>query len=386
MASTEINTFEIIIIGGGPAGLSTALHIAKITPYLIPKIIILEKSKYPRPKLCGGGLTVDAELLLKRLGLDVNEIPYRLANSVSLEYEGKGLTLKPKNQHALKVIQRDEFDHWLAIKARERGIEIRENSPVQQVKSENGVVTVETNSTTYHGRIIVGSDGSNGITRDQLLPGQRLKTARLLEAREREIPGSLQNNDHAIFDFSPISSGVSGYTWDFPSMANGELERCIGIFDNNLQAGKKRPPLRNVLLHEMQSTHNDPSEIKLQGHPLRLYSLFKPISNPGVLLVGDSAGSDPLFGEGISLALGYGHVAAKTIKKSFESMNFEFKDYKRAILSSSLGQTLIIRKIIAEILYTFDRRWFQRIIWHGLIPIVKAAGWIFVLNWAKRLK
>ncbi len=47
-------------------------------------------------------------------------------------------------------------------------------------------------------------------------------------------------DDEATFDFTPISSGISGYTWDFPTLVKGVPTRCLGIFDNNLQAGKTR--------------------------------------------------------------------------------------------------------------------------------------------------
>jgi len=47
---------DILIIGGGPSGLSTALHLAQIAPHLTDRILILEKAHYPRHKLCAGGL------------------------------------------------------------------------------------------------------------------------------------------------------------------------------------------------------------------------------------------------------------------------------------------------------------------------------------------
>ncbi|RLC95746.1 MAG: hypothetical protein DRI46_14520 [Chloroflexi bacterium] len=386
MIQPIIKTYEIIIIGGGPAGLSTALHLAKRAPELVCKTIILEKAEYPRPKLCAGGITIDAEYLLESLALNLNDIPVRLVESVTLLYEGKGFELKPKYRHPLKVIQRDEFDHWLVEKARERGIEIREKTLVENIRPKNGNVVVETNNGTFHCRVAVGADGSNGITRGCVLKENRLRAARLLEIHETEIAGTLHSDDKATFDFTPISSGISGYTWDFPTLVKGVPTRCLGIFDNNLQAGRARRSLRSVFIHNLQQNHYQLGDIQLQGHPLRLFSPFQPFSVPGVLLAGDSAGSDPLFGEGISLALGYGLIAAKTIIKSFDLNKYEFNHYRHYILRSSLGQTLIIRKIIAKILYTFDWPWFQRLVWHILKPVIKLAGWIFVLNWAKRLK
>jgi menaquinone-9 beta-reductase len=66
---------DILIIGGGPSGLSTALHLTKTAPHLASRILILEKEHYPRPKLCAGGLVADAESILQRLGLGCQRSP-----------------------------------------------------------------------------------------------------------------------------------------------------------------------------------------------------------------------------------------------------------------------------------------------------------------------
>ena len=110
------------------------------------------------------------------------------------------------------------------------------------------------------------------------------------------------------------------------------------------------------------------------------------MSVPRVLLVGDAIGADPLFGEGISIALGYGALAAHEIGESFQRNEFSFHRFRRRVLTSSLGQTLIARWIIAQIIYAFKWKWFQILLWRILKPIVIIIAWMFVLNWGKRMK
>ena len=104
-----------------------------------------------------------------------------------------------------------------------------------------------------------------------------------------------------------------------------------------------------------------------------------------LVLVGDAAGADPLFGEGISIALGYGVIAAREIGEAFQRNEFSFSRYRRRVLQSALGQTLIARWIIAYVLYPIKWKWFQVLLWRIMKPIVIVTAWLFVLNWGKRL-
>ena len=112
---------NILILGGGPSGLSTALHLVQIAPHLAPRILILEKEHYPRPKLCAGGLVIDAEVILKRLGLDASEVPHVDVDNAHFDFAGKGLKVGVPKRHVIRVIRRDEFDAWLAKKHAEQG-------------------------------------------------------------------------------------------------------------------------------------------------------------------------------------------------------------------------------------------------------------------------
>ena len=109
------------------------------------------------------------------------------------------------------------------------------------------------------------------------------------------------------------------------------------------------------------------------------------MSAPRILLVGDAIGADSIFGEGISIALGYGNLAAREIKKAFERNDFSFRRFKLHVLTSPLGQALLARWFITYIIYPFKWKWFQFLLWRIMKPIVLVVSWIFVLNWGRRM-
>ena len=182
-----------------------------------------------------------------------------------------------------------------------------------------------------------------------------------------------------------MPDGIAGYTWDFPTQVKGQALRCWGIYDTNLLANEKRPALKDPLAEEMARHGFDLGQCELKGHPIRWFDPAQPLSVPRVLLVGDAAGADSLFGEGISMALGYGALAAREIGESLRRNDFSFNGYKSRVVRSGLGQTLIARWVITQFIYTFKWKWFQILLWRLLKPIVLFVAWIFVLNWSRRL-
>ena len=129
----------------------------------------------------------------------------------------------------------------------------------------------------------------------------------------------------------------------------------------------------------------DLNDYEVKGHPIRWFSPDNRMSVPRVLLVGDATGADPIFGEGISIALGYGNLAAREVRESIQRGEFSFRRFKHRVMRSALGQTLVARWVIANVIYPLQWRWFQILLWRILKPVVMFAAWVFVLNWGKRM-
>jgi len=261
------------------------------------------------------------------------------------------------------------------------------------VQTGSGDVIVETDAGMYRAQVVIGADGSNGIVRRCILPDAPVYTARVLEVLTppHQIPPTsakrTKNRERAAyFDFSPVPEGIAGYVWDFPTQIKGQSMRCWGIYDANILAMMRRPPLKEPLAAEMSRFGFAMEAYEVKGHPIRWFDPFNPMSIRCVLLVGDAAGADPLFGEGISIALAYGKLAAAEVIDAFRREDFSFKTYKWRVLSSPLGQSLSARWLLANITYIFHWKWFQFLVWRVFNFIVVLISWLFVLNWAKRMR
>ena len=188
---------------------------------------------------------MDAEVILARLGLDTAEVPHVDAREVHLDFEGRGLGLRVPNRHALRIIRRDEFDAWLARNAQERGVEILQGAAVRDIRRDAEGVTVETDAGAFRAQAVVGADGSNGVTRRSSFPMTRSpRRGCWRSSRRNPRPRATRRGmpkSAAYFDFFPVPEGIAGYTWDFPTLINGERRRCWGVYDTNLLAHQPRP-------------------------------------------------------------------------------------------------------------------------------------------------
>ena len=343
---------EVLIIGSGPAGLSTALHLLQLDPGWGERMILLEKQSLPRHKLCGGGVTCIGLETLRKVGIQLPlPIPGEEVEEARLIYRNKLILVRRKP--VFVVYNRIEFDAYLCEIARQRGAVIHENESVHRLTLTEHGMEVETSRGNYLAKVVVGADGSRGISRKYLnRAGSGQRVARTLEV---VVPAEMKKDKvsrhSAIFDFTMCDEALQGYTWQFPSRVNGEKMWNMGVYDARVAFNRVRANLPSMLDQTLTWPTSKHRELRIEGHPLIGFHPQQEISSPRFLAVGDAAGVDSLFGEGISPSLVYGKLAAEEISAAFDNGDYSFTRFRRRLLTSSLGRYLLIRWFLAWVTY-----------------------------------
>jgi flavin-dependent dehydrogenase len=349
-----VKEVDVLIAGAGPAGMSTALHLCQADPAWARRMVVVDKAVFPRPKLCGGGVTQPGADILAGLGLEFE--PAHIAiNDIHLVFGGVVYALA--GAPAFRVIRRDEFDHWLLQQAERRGVEVRQGEAITGVAAQTGGIEVQSERGSYRARALVAADGSNGVVRRSLRWGDGGRKARLLEVLTPEAGDHPAfHKGRAVFDFTPLRQGLQGYYWDFPSLMNGQPFMNRGVYDSRALADGPRLDLKNVLAEELARRDLRLQDYSLKGHPIQCFDAAAVLSRPHVVLAGDAAGADPLLGEGISFALAYGQVAARAIIAAFRQEDFDFADYTQRVSDHPLLRQLRGRSWAARWLYRLSGR------------------------------
>ena len=334
--------YEIMIVGGGPAGISTWLHLNKYNPDLASKCVLIEKEKYPRDKVCGGALGGWTETLLENLKLKTN-VPSVSIHTAECRL-GKDI-YEHKQHNFFRIVRRIEFDHALAKTAVNRGLTLNENEIFIDLIRKNKYLLIKTNRRQYKVRVLIGADGALSRVRHKMnLP----KKPRLTPAIEFFSPAD-QNYDPEFskntvtIDFSPVTEGLQGYVWHFPCLYENQPFMNHGIGDFRIYHNKQRADLKKIFTRELHARNIHTNPKNWSGHPITILEDDCTLSEPNILLVGDAAGIDSAIGGGIHLALSYGDVAALSIVEAFENNVFSFNDYKMRFQNHLVGK--YIRKL-----------------------------------------
>ena len=324
---------DLLVIGGGPAGLSTALHVQALAPRL--RLLVLEKERYPREKICAGGVGERAFKLLDKLGVTV-DCPHVPLDAIALRVGGE--TIVTRQPGVGRVVRRIEFDHALARQVLARGIDLRDGCGVESLVIQDDAVEVVTSTgEVIRAKAVVGADGVGGLVRRRigLAPGEL--RAQVVELDTEAVAGD-QPRDTVVFDFD--AADLQGYAWDFPTLVDGAPLVCRGAYViRNLGPDDVRARVTTYLA----ARGLDVARYRLKQFAERGFEPGAEIAAPRVVLVGEAAGIDIATGEGIGQAIEYGAVAGPYLARAFDRQQFGFTDWRATVEAHHLGWQLRIR-------------------------------------------
>jgi geranylgeranyl reductase family protein len=319
---------DVIVIGGGPGGAATAYRLAQQGV----DVLVLEKSEYPREKVCGDGLTPRAVRQLIDMGVDVTAKGWTrnrglrvIGGGIRLELDWPDLASFPN--YGLTRTRMD-FDELLVQAATGAGARLRTsvtvNAPVYDERTERvvgvqAVVGPDREPQTFRAPIVVAADGVSG--RFPLSMGLTKRTDRPIGVAVRRYYRSPRHDDEYLESWlelrgrSDRSKLLPGYGWIF-GMGDGRVNVGLGVLNSSVEFGRSN--YRDMLTDWMAGTPEDwgmseeNAEGPILGAALPMGFNRVPHYTRGVMLVGDSGGMvNPFNGEGIAYAMESGALAAE---------------------------------------------------------------------------
>ncbi len=337
---------DAVIVGSGPAGCAAAIALHRISPELAARVTVLEAMRHPREKVCAGGVNGRAWKVLEKLGLDV-DVPYAPIDRVLIKTASFDKWLESPG--ISRVVRRELFDARLAQKLTEYGIDFRQGVRVNRVTRSGGEIVLATSEGEIRCRAVVGADGAKSVVRRELF-GSRDEGVYLLGMASMPAPpGHFTHTERGfMLDFRRVVEGVPGYRWIFPFLNEGEQWINAGVYE---WKRRESSAIKEELQKFMTSEGLDAARAEFRFYPERQFDPGGPFCAPGVILAGESAGVDPLLGEGISYALEYGIIAAESLSEALRSGDYSFKKHMSRIKWSPLGKSLMLTRYGAKAFY-----------------------------------
>jgi geranylgeranyl reductase family protein len=324
----ETRDADVIVVGAGPGGSAAAFHLARHGL----RVELLEKSEFPREKVCGDGLTPRAVTQLIKMGVDTaadgwvrNKGLRVIGGGIRMELPWPELASHPN--YGLTRTRMD-FDQILAQTAVAAGATLRTSTNVSgPIVDSSGravgvaaVVGPDKEPIEYRAPIIIAADGVSG--RLALGLGIAKREDRPIGVAVRRYYHSPKHDDDYLESWLELKSReggdtlLPGYGWIF-GMGDGRVNVGLGVLNSSAAFGKTN--YRTMLTDWLSSTPpewgmNDEANADgpILGAALPMGFNRVPHYSRGVLLVGDSGGMvNPFNGEGIAYAMESGEMAAE---------------------------------------------------------------------------
>ncbi len=329
VALSTVERADVVVVGAGPGGAAAAAHLASRGR----DVVLLEKDRFPRDKVCGDGLT--PRVIKELLGMGLVDEAHGRVTGWAVQ---KGLRIH--GGHTVMELpwpELDDFPGWggtatrrvfddtIARSAQARGAALHEGvtvtGPCWRDATQQRVAGVQWRDAggregEVRAPVVIAADGASGSLGRAL--GLRRRDDRPMAVAARTYYRSDRSKDEWISSFLDLRDGegdlLSGYGWVFP-LDDGTINVGAGLLSTSKEfrgVGYRRllQAWAGGLAADWGTTEAARTDVIRSG-PIPMGFNRTPLHQGGVLLVGDSAGMvNPFNGEGISYAMEAARLAA----------------------------------------------------------------------------
>jgi geranylgeranyl reductase family protein len=327
---TETLETDVLVVGGGPGGAAAAYHLARHGI----DVTVVDRSSFPREKVCGDGLTPRSVAAMLRMGIDPDQPGFERVRGLRVYSRFTTIELPwPELQtwpgYGL-VMTRHDFDHLLTQRAQKAGARLLERTEALEPIREDGWIRGARVRPTddraappieIRARYTIASDGASsrfaapaGVTRDDTRP---LGIAARRYYRVPYHPGPWFESWLDLWEGDLL---LPGYGWLFP-LAGGRINLGAGLLNTfknfkDVSAQRLFDAFATMLPTEW-GISEDTADGRVLSGPLPMSFNRSPQAVPGLLVVGDAAGAvNPFNGEGIAYAMETAEMAADLVHES----------------------------------------------------------------------
>lgn len=335
-----MSTFDVAIVGGGPAGSSAGAALAARGL----RVVVLDKSVGRKP--CGGYLPVK---VLPRLPIpasdDMLQTPIK---AIQLMGRRAGSISVNSHQPLGYVVRREQLDERLLQVAENKGATVLRGCRALGYTRESQGLSIRTEQGILTARYLIGADGVHGRTAVDLgirprWPRWQLAFSRVAELRWKDRPKSCLAGRLQLFCL-PVLGGL-GWVFPLPDGVN------VGVAGSSLDLECVRRSFDELLVR-VERDYGGYETVWQRGWWLPAGGVPRKVTGERVFLVGDAAGFVDCFcGEGIYYAVSSGQLAAHAIFASFSDWRQAGHHYRRdcqTLLLPTLRRALLLSGILGR--------------------------------------
>jgi geranylgeranyl reductase family protein len=330
---------DVIVVGAGPAGSMAAYTLASQGI----QVTILEKTRVPGYKVCGGGLT---HKILREIPFDLTQVIETTIHSFRFSHKYGNVFTKDSPEPLMYCTMRTRLDEFLLQKALDAGAKVRMEVQVISFEQDSDGVTVLTKERAYRSGMLIGAEGASGIISRTAGLHEAVEMGLAWEAEINAEPEDISRFSNTVFlDWGTLPGG---YAWVFPKKDHFSIgvggparlsKTMMPYYDRFLESISAEHPTSGIqhpassiqhpassIQHPASSIQHPASSIQHPASSIRFGNLLSKSSWPIpvrtrkslfhkdlVMVTGDAAGlGDPLTGEGIYYAVRSGILAAGT--------------------------------------------------------------------------